>query len=537
MSEKSRVTVKPEAKSDNPAFHALTPHLSQSAHSPFGIRSLITPLVQRRIEQEDRELSGRTHEDSRNQGKDASSISKGHDFSRVRVYPKCTVGGLPIQPKLRINEPGDLYELEADRVAEQVMRMPEPGVQRQVEHEDEEEEMLLAKPLTEEITPLVQRQVEPEEEEEELQAKSISGHISEVNPNLESHIQFLKGSGQPLPESARAHFEPRFGRDFSQVRVHTDANAAELAQAVNARAFTVGQDVVFGTGEYAPGTSEGRRLMAHELVHAVQQSDLASNRLRYGTTRDSQNLRVEEKELIQTKARSEQITPLVQHQEEEKLSYKQWLIIGDLKKALKRVGVEVSPVRDSNGKIIYYKVPTPLGEEKVAEGNLLKELKMLAALYKITPEYRNYTPPAWLSSEAQEFWNRAVRHEIPKDGCTIKSFGDEITITNAVIGEKIEIGSEVVRREEYSTREEIIWIWVTSGRTTQIQAFKYLPTKKNAYDSKIKYMASIDYNFSMYYYIEKQKLSPEEARDKLNVVNKEVLRLMIRLIIVSAIGP
>ena len=185
-------------------------------------------------------------------------------------------------------------------MADAVMRMPEPGVQRQVEPEEEEEEtlqfkplanqitplgqvqrqeepeeeeeMLQAKPLAEEITPLVQRQVEPEEEEEELQAKVTSGYISHKNPNLESYIQSLRGGGYPLSENNRAFFEPRFGRDFSQVRMHTDTHAAESARMVNARAFTVGRNVVFGAGQYAPGASEGRRLMAHELTHVVQQS-------------------------------------------------------------------------------------------------------------------------------------------------------------------------------------------------------------------------------------------------------------------------
>ncbi|KAF5418454.1 MAG: protein of unknown function (DUF4157) [Candidatus Methanocomedens sp.] len=206
-----------------------------------------------------------------------------------------------LQAKLRIGQPGDVYEQEADRVADAVMRMPEPGMQRQVEPEEEEEETLQSKPLANQITPLVQvqrqeeleeeeeetlqakplvnqitpfvqRQVEEEEEEEMLQAKATSGRISEVNSNLESHILSLKGGGQPLSENDRAFFEPRFGRDFSQVRVHTDANAAETARAVNARAFTVGQDVVFDTGQYAQGTSDGRRLMGHELMHVVQQS-------------------------------------------------------------------------------------------------------------------------------------------------------------------------------------------------------------------------------------------------------------------------
>jgi hypothetical protein len=217
-------------------------------------------------------------------------------------YVQRVVAG--IQAKLKVGQPGDVYEQEADRVADAVMRMPDPRVQRQVEpeeekeetlqskplanqitsfvhvqrqeepEEEEEEEMLQAKPLAEEITPLVLRQVEPEEGEEELQAraKATSGHLSEVTPNFESNILSLRGGGQPLPKSERAYFEPRFGQDFSQVRVHTDTRAAESARAVNARAFTVGQDVVFGSGHYASGTSEGQRLMAHELTHVVQQN-------------------------------------------------------------------------------------------------------------------------------------------------------------------------------------------------------------------------------------------------------------------------
>lgn len=82
----------------------------------------------------------------------------------------------------------------------------------------------------------------------------------------------LGSSGQPLDTSTRAFMESRFGHDFSQVRVHTDAKAAESAQAVNAFAFTLGKDVVFGEGQYAPGTSEGRRLLSHELTHTIQQS-------------------------------------------------------------------------------------------------------------------------------------------------------------------------------------------------------------------------------------------------------------------------
>ena len=182
----------------------------------------------------------------------------GHDFSRVRVH---STGPGMIQAKLKINEPGDIYEQEADRVADAVMRMEEPRVQRQPD-----EELVQKKPV---ITPLVQRQ--SEEEEEFLQTKELPGQSPEVMPALSSRIQSLRGGGQMLPESARTYFEPRFGYDFSQVRVHADSRAAEAAQVVNARAFTIGRDVVFGEGQYAPGTTAGRRLIGHELTHVVQQ--------------------------------------------------------------------------------------------------------------------------------------------------------------------------------------------------------------------------------------------------------------------------
>jgi len=102
--------------------------------------------------------------------------------------------------------------------------------------------------------------------------KLPTNHISNLNPSLESKIQSLKGGGQPLSENDRTFFEPRFSYDFSQVRLHSDVQAAESARALNAKAYTQGQDVVFGAGQYALGTSEGRRLMAHELTHVLQQS-------------------------------------------------------------------------------------------------------------------------------------------------------------------------------------------------------------------------------------------------------------------------
>ncbi len=84
--------------------------------------------------------------------------------------------------------------------------------------------------------------------------------------------EVLNSPGQPLDAGTRAFMEPRFGHDFSRVRVHTDARAAESARVANALAYTVGKDIVFGTGQYVPGITEGKRLLAHELTHVVQQA-------------------------------------------------------------------------------------------------------------------------------------------------------------------------------------------------------------------------------------------------------------------------
>ena len=181
-------------------------------------------------------------------------------------YVQRVVSG--IQAKLVVGQPGDKYEQEADRVADAVMRMPEPQVQRQPEEED----LIQTKPLVDQITPLVQRSVEEKEEEEELLlAKNRVEATPEVTHDLESQINAIRGGGKPLSESERAYFEPRFGADFGQVRLHTGAQAAESARVTNARAFTLGQDVVFGVGQYTPETVQGKKLLAHELTHVVQQ--------------------------------------------------------------------------------------------------------------------------------------------------------------------------------------------------------------------------------------------------------------------------
>jgi Domain of unknown function (DUF4157) len=151
-----------------------------------------------------------------------------------------------LQTKLQIGEAGDRYEQEADRVAEQVVQMPEPTIQYQVEPEA----------ISDSITPLQRRSADRD-------------RISEVPPIVN---EVLNSPGQPLDSGTQKFMESRFGHDFSQVRVYTDAKADESSRAIGASAYTVQDRIVFAHGNYAPESTCGRQLLAHELTHVVQQS-------------------------------------------------------------------------------------------------------------------------------------------------------------------------------------------------------------------------------------------------------------------------
>jgi outer membrane protein OmpA-like peptidoglycan-associated protein len=102
--------------------------------------------------------------------------------------------------------------------------------------------------------------------------RKTEGGSATIAPSVAASIQSLRGGGSALPSKARAFFEPRFGADFSSVRVHTGARAEHAARSIAARAFTVGHDIAFGAGQYFPDSDAGRRLLAHELTHVVQQT-------------------------------------------------------------------------------------------------------------------------------------------------------------------------------------------------------------------------------------------------------------------------
>jgi len=180
-----------------------------------------------------------------------------------------------LQAKLRIGRPDDVYEQEADRVAEHVMLMPDLS-QAQSKRVSRHDKFPSIQRMCTEREDKVHRQL-MEEEEELIQTKEVSGSAPEVTPSIEPQINSVRGGGQSLPESVRAFFEPRFGTDFSQVRVHTDSRAAETANSINARAFTVGPNIAFGAGQYSPESREGRHVLAHELTHVLQQRSVANN--------------------------------------------------------------------------------------------------------------------------------------------------------------------------------------------------------------------------------------------------------------------
>ena len=218
-------------------------------------------------------------------------------------YVQKLLNSKAVQAKLTVSNPNDVYEQEADRVAEEVAKTMNSQVARQPEEEEEElqmkvsslqrqpqeeEEEVMAKPASdiqrqeeeeeEEIQPklLLQRQ----EEEEELQMQLSGSGPADVSNDVEARINSARSGGQPLSETARESMEPAFGTDFSGVRVHTDSEANTLNQQLSARAFTTGQDVFFREGEYSPGSDSGRKLLAHELAHVVQQNGSTLKRVK-----------------------------------------------------------------------------------------------------------------------------------------------------------------------------------------------------------------------------------------------------------------
>jgi hypothetical protein len=229
------------------------------------------------------------------------------DFSNVPVRTAIT---LPIQPKLKVGRPGGRYEQEADRLAEQVMHLTSPAtisspvqqvpaigriqpelgepLQRQSAAAEEEKKKVAQEAAQKAEQKKQQAEKEKlaaeekaiqadkdkydkekkKKEDDEVQTQAQPGQVPPVTPALENYLNTRRGGGQPLPKPTRTFMESRFHHDFSKVRVHTDPHAT---QALNARAFTRSHDIFFNPAQYQPEAPAGKRLLAHELTHVVQQ--------------------------------------------------------------------------------------------------------------------------------------------------------------------------------------------------------------------------------------------------------------------------
>ena len=174
-----------------------------------------------------------------------------------------------IQRKLSVSQPDDPYEREADRVAEAVTAAPVNALSTGALDRREE-----PGPSIQRMCSACEDEVDRQkgvEDEDELQPHPAPTGAT-VDRKTETDIRNLGGRGQPLMTSTRTEMESRLGHDFGAVRVHTDDHAAGLARSVNALAFTYGSHVVFGGGQYRPGTTDGKKLLAHELTHVIQQT-------------------------------------------------------------------------------------------------------------------------------------------------------------------------------------------------------------------------------------------------------------------------
>jgi hypothetical protein len=174
-------------------------------------------------------------------------------FRTTAPGPRWSIGALPVLPKLTIGAADDPLEAEADRVADQAMRMPAPALR-----------------VTAAPTQVRRKCAACAEEDEKLRMKPAAApraRIVEAPPIVHD---VLREPGRPLDSETREFFEPRFGRNLGDVRLHVGGKAAEATGAARARAFTVGRNIVFSAGEYSPSSAEGRSLLAHELAHTVQ---------------------------------------------------------------------------------------------------------------------------------------------------------------------------------------------------------------------------------------------------------------------------
>jgi len=186
------------------------------------------------------------------------------DFVHIPVLPKA-VAGRPLQAKLTVGAPNDAFEQEADSVAERIMRMTNESPPTGEGHGAPE---------------VIQRACTGCEEEDVVRRKVDRSEAGmHASPDAEAVIS---SSGSPLDADARSFMEQRFGLDFSRIRIHADSRSAASAEALHAHAYTVGNHIAFARGQYAPNSNAGRRLLAHELTHTIQQQGPGNGKIQRG---------------------------------------------------------------------------------------------------------------------------------------------------------------------------------------------------------------------------------------------------------------
>ena len=195
-------------------------------------------------------------------------------FSGIKLFRKASCacgGGCPAcqatSNDLRVSQPNDPAEIEADQIADKVMRMP-AGEAHQTKTE-----FRTAGIQNHTSANSIHRKCDACEKEDEakIQRKPLAfgGGVSSQSP---AHVSSaIRSGGRPLDPETRSFFEPRFGTDLSYVRIHTDSAAAKSARSIDAKAYTLGSNIVFGNGEYEPDTNSGKHMLAHELAHVAQQ--------------------------------------------------------------------------------------------------------------------------------------------------------------------------------------------------------------------------------------------------------------------------
>jgi hypothetical protein len=215
------------------------------------IASQITPLVQRQSKEPLEEEKEKT-------------VAAAPILQRVPLAVREDDDEEKVAPKLDANlSPQEEKKEETLQAAPMIQRLCTECEGEKERGDRQPEEMVHRKAMPEQL---------PEDDEvEQVQAKAAPTSTPKVTTSVAASIAALNGGGSPLPDTTRAFFEPRFSADLSQVRIHTGTRVEETAKSINARAFTVGRDIAFGAAQYAPESAEGKRLLAHELVHTIQQ--------------------------------------------------------------------------------------------------------------------------------------------------------------------------------------------------------------------------------------------------------------------------